>query len=85
MKTGIDKEWIFEIIEKTNRFQKQLIEDHFELHPETSKEVFKILNDVYGALWMEAYYDPDSESSAKFAKPLAEKMKRLNELLKFKK
>ena len=31
-KEGIDKEWIFEIIDKTNAFAKQLIEDHFKRH-----------------------------------------------------
>ena len=29
---GIDKKWIFEIIDKTTEFQKQLINDHFERH-----------------------------------------------------
>ena len=28
----IDKEWIFEILNKTNEFAKQLIVDHFKRH-----------------------------------------------------
>jgi hypothetical protein len=28
----IDKKWIFEILDKTNAFAKQLIEDHFNRH-----------------------------------------------------
>ena len=31
-KTTIDKDWIFEIMNKTNAFAKQLIEDHFNRH-----------------------------------------------------
>jgi hypothetical protein len=30
--TDIDKKWIFEIMDKTNAFAKQLIEDHFKRH-----------------------------------------------------
>ena len=29
---GIDKNWIMEILDKTNAFAKQLIEDHFNRH-----------------------------------------------------
>jgi hypothetical protein len=34
---GIDKEWIFEIIDKTNQFAKQLIKDHFNRHETASQ------------------------------------------------
>lgn len=45
----------------------------------------KLLADVYGTLWMEAYYDPTyGEVTQNFSKPLADKMQRLNKLLKFK-
>jgi hypothetical protein len=32
MKTAIDKDWIFEIIDQTSKFSKQLIQDHFDRH-----------------------------------------------------
>jgi len=32
VRDGIDKDWIFEIINKTTDFQKQLIENHFNRH-----------------------------------------------------
>lgn len=47
-------------------------------------EARKLLSEVYGRLWTEAHYDPDNESTRKFAQPLAEKMSRLNTLLGFK-
>jgi hypothetical protein len=50
-----------------------------------TKEQLALLNDVYGALWVEAYYDPRSSETREFARPLAEKMSKLNEALKFKK
>lgn len=31
-KTGIDKDWIFEIMNKTSEYAKVLIEQHFERH-----------------------------------------------------
>jgi hypothetical protein len=47
-------------------------------------EANKILTEVYGALWCEAYYDCFNDDIRNFAKPLADKMSRLNDLLKFK-
>lgn len=44
----------------------------------------KLLKDVYGGLWIEAYYDPYNDHVKNFAQPLADKMKQLNEELKFK-
>lgn len=44
----------------------------------------KLLRDVYGVLWTNACYDPDSEQIQKFSKPLSDKMMKLNETLKFK-
>ena len=44
----------------------------------------QLLTEVYATLWTEAYYDPTyGEKSQKFAAPLADKMQRLNELLRF--
>lgn len=51
---------------------------------ELDNEVRALLNEVYGALWTEAYYDPYNKSTQEFARPLAEKMTRLNKLLHFK-
>lgn len=45
----------------------------------------KLLSEVFGQLWTEAYYDPTNESTRKFAQPLADKMSELNKLLGFKK
>jgi hypothetical protein len=48
-------------------------------------ETRKLLAEVYGSLWMEAYYDPTyGEVSQKFAAPLADKMQKANERLQFK-
>jgi len=48
------------------------------------QEAIKLLSEVYGRLWTEAYYDPMNESTRKFSKPLSDKMSKLNKLLKFK-
>ena len=52
---------------------------------ELQKETRLLLCDIYGTLWTEAYYDPDSEETRKFAKPIADKMTELNKILGFKK
>ena len=52
--------------------------------PEPHAEAMKLLRQVYGALWTEAYYDGNSEQTAKFAKPLADKMREANKILGFK-
>ncbi len=49
------------------------------------KEVFLLLNEVYGRLWCEAYYDPYNEITRKFAEPLSDKLSQVNKLLGFKK
>lgn len=49
-----------------------------------TEEARKLLADVYGVLWLEAYYDPNNEQSREFALKHVGKMERLNELLKFK-
>lgn len=49
------------------------------------EEAKRLLSEVYGKLWMEGNYDPNSAATRKFAKPLSDKMSRLNELLGFKK
>jgi len=51
---------------------------------EESKEVMDLLRSVYGSLFIEAVYDPYNESTKKFARPLYEEMKRVNEILGFK-
>jgi hypothetical protein len=38
-------------------------------------EARQLLSEVYGALWTEAYYDPASQATRAFAKPLADKMR----------
>lgn len=43
------------------------------------------LAQVYGKLWIEANYDPESESLRKFAAPLSKIMQELNKELHFKK
>lgn len=48
-------------------------------------ELFNLLNEIYGRLWTEGYYDPDCEATRKFARPLSDKMGRVNEILGFKK
>ena len=48
------------------------------------KEVVSILRNIYGSLWIEAYYDPTNKTIQEFATPLAKKMSRLNEILAFK-
>lgn len=51
--------------------------------PVIHDEAFRLLREVYSALWTEAYYDPYSEDTKAFARPLVEKMKRVGELLGF--
>jgi hypothetical protein len=58
-------------------------EPYFPL-AEEQFEVKKLLREVYGILWAEAYYDPYNEETEKLALRVVEKMARLNELLKFK-
>lgn len=42
------------------------------------------LSEVYGKLWVEACYDPESEQLRKFCTPLSKIMQDLNQELKFK-
>lgn len=44
----------------------------------------ELLDKIYGILWMDAYYDPQSEEIRKYAKPLADMMSELNKDLHFK-
>lgn len=68
-----------------------VIIDGLAYRPQTDEEkaidaeVQKLLCDVYGELWTEAYYDGFSDATIKFAQPLADKMAALNKILKFKK
>lgn len=63
------------VIDGIRYYKRDIIDD----------EVVGILNHLYTVLWSEAYYDPTTESIGKFAKPLSDKMRRLNEILKFRK
>lgn len=54
-----------------------------ELSEEDRETVAKLLHDIYGKLWAEAYYDPYNESVKKFATPLCKKMAQVNKILKF--
>ena len=52
---------------------------------EDMKKALLLLNDVYGRLWCEAYYDPYNEKFREFCAPLADKMSEANKILGFKK
>jgi len=43
-----------------------------------------LLNNIYGILWMDAYYDAESDEIRKYAKRLVSMMSELNGTLKFK-
>lgn len=47
-------------------------------------EALRLLRDLYKALWIEAYYDPYSVESMKFAEMHVGKIAKLNGILKFK-
>ena len=49
-----------------------------------SQEAKELLSDLYGVLWMEAFYDPSNEITKAWARRHVGKMKRLNEILGFK-
>ena len=53
---------------------------YVELPEDDRKIVDKLLNEIYGALWTEANYDPYNEDTKKFAKPLADKMAQVNKI-----
>ena len=52
---------------------------------EPDAEAMRLLEEVYGVLWTETYYDPYNEDTRNFARPLAEKMREANLILRFKK
>jgi len=66
---------------------REVIIDGVRYRPETEMEAEakRLLSQISAALWAEAYYDPFNDSTKRFAAPLADKMKRLNELLGFRK
>ena len=47
-------------------------------------KAFSLLNDLYCALWTEAYYAAFNDETRDFARPLADKMTMLNSILHFK-
>lgn len=51
---------------------------------DNEKKAFQLLSKVYGALWVEAYYDAESEEIKSFCAPLADLMTEANKLLNFK-
>lgn len=51
-------------------------------HP--TADAMKLLAEVYGALWCEAGYDPKNKITQEFAAPLADKMRKANQTMKFK-
>jgi hypothetical protein len=48
-------------------------------------EVNRLLDDLYGAIWIEAIYDARSVESQLFAKKLLPTIQKVNKILKFKK
>lgn len=50
-----------------------------------SGEVEKLLNKIFGIVWIECCYDPKNDSTREFAERLLPSLERLQELLKFKK
>ena len=65
----------------------EVVIDGIHYYPETEleTEAKELLCSVYGSLWAEAEYDALNHHTEKFAKPLSDKMLRLNEILRFKK
>lgn len=70
---------------KTNGEIHKVMIDGILYLPQTELQIEarKLLHDVYGTLWTNAFYDPYSEEIGEFAKPIAAKMMRLNEILGF--
>ena len=55
--------------------------------PDSADEIDKamaLLREVYGTLWIEAYYDGMSEQTRRFAQPLSDLMSKANKTLHFK-
>ena len=48
-------------------------------------EAAQLLNDLYDKIWVEAFYDPDCVESQEYAENLMPTIRRLNEILRFKK
>lgn len=46
-------------------------------------EAMQLLSRVYGRLWTEAHYDAFNQSTEDFAKPLADLMRKANDILRF--
>ena len=57
---------------------KSLVESEFS-------KALKLLEEVYQELYIQAYYDPDSQTIRKFCIPLEGKMSEANKVLRFKK
>lgn len=53
--------------------------------PKELKRAYDLLSEVYGVLWTNASYDPDSQATKIFSAPLFKKMSEANEILGFKK
>lgn len=63
-----------------------VIIDGVTYRPSTERETRAdhLLREVYGALWTEAYYDPDNEETRTFALRWVGLMKEANDILGFK-
>lgn len=64
----------------------KVIIDGVRYYPEESedKEARRLLSEVYGRLWTEAFRDPTNEVTREFAVPLAKLMGQANKILRFK-
>ena len=70
----------------TNKIKLEIDPRHYNLvTPENYKKALPLLAEVHAALWIEACYDPYNKHPKKFAKPLCDKMMKVNKLLGFKK
>ena len=63
---------------------KALVEYHKKKYKDDNAKLLMLLNEIYSVLYTEAYYDPTNEQLQKFAKPLADKMKEINDMVCFK-
>jgi hypothetical protein len=53
--------------------------------PSEVEPLMKALSNIYGLIWCEACYDPDNESTQKFARRLLDDIQFVNSILQFKK
>lgn len=68
--------------EAVQRLAKEVAD--LEARIQVDDECIEHLNKLYGLIWVEACYDPDSEESSKFAAKCLPHIRALNDKLKFK-